>query len=78
MKSPGRAGIQRREEVRRMPENFVLERNQSKRERWSTIRVKADTYQIIAEWAYQTGKPISEVTHMAIAYAKEHEVIVDG
>lgn len=56
-----------------MPENFVLERrkrNQSKRERWSTIRVKADTYQIIAEWAYQTGKPISEVTRMAISYRK--------
>lgn len=63
-----------------MPENFVLERrkrNQSKRERWSTIRVKADAYQTLAEWAYQTGRPISEVARMAILYAKEHAVIVD-
>lgn len=63
-----------------MPEDFVLERkkrNRSGRERWGTIRVKAETYQTVAEWAYQTGKPISEVARMAIAYAKEHAVIVD-
>lgn len=63
-----------------MPESFVLERkkrNLSRHERWRTICVKADTYQTIAEWAYQTGNPISEVTRMTIAYAKEHAVIVD-
>ena len=61
-------------------ENFVLIRKQRKytaKSKWPKVHVGADTYHILAEWAVETGKPLSELVNQAVRFAEKHLVYVD-
>lgn len=61
-------------------ENFVLVRQQRKytaKSKWPKVHVSADTYQTLAEWAAETGRPLSDLVGQAVDFAEKNLVYVD-
>lgn len=57
-------------------DNFILRKKARKFKQSGSDRpkiyVKPETYEILCEWALETGESLADVTAEAILYAKKH------
>lgn len=62
-------------------DKFILERkrtNYVQTDKWPKVRVRQETYEILADWANQTGTSLTEMAERAVTFAQEHALFVDA
>ena len=64
-----------------MNDKFVLvrkERKYSQDSKWPKIRITAEAYEKLGEWAGETGQTLSFLVDQAVKFSDEHAVFVDA
>ena len=62
-----------------MEDKFILVRKKHdyKQKSGFKINVREDTYNLLTEWAAQTGRSMSDLAEQAVKFAEEHSVFID-
>lgn len=61
-------------------DKFILERKKtpySQVDKWPKVRVRQDTYEVLAAWANFTGTSLTEIVERAVMFAQDHALFVD-
>lgn len=60
--------------------SFILvrqKREYTAKGKWPKVHVSAETYQTLAKWAVETGRPLSDILNQAVIFAEKNLVFVD-
>ena len=63
-----------------MSDKFILvrkERRYTQDSKWPKVRISADTYEKLSEWAGETGLTLSSLIGQTVKFADEHRVFID-